>query len=469
MSEEKALTLPERASVALGAPKYEQEIRELVAKTVTITEVKNKDGRDQCHGAMMTLKNTRVAIEKAAKGAREDATAFSKAVIAEEKRLVALTEPEEARLQGLRDAWDAEIEREKAAKAAAEKQRVDGIRKRIDEMKAIPAAMIGKPSEHIACCIEGLDAASIELSDFAEFSGEAEMAKIAALEKLREMHAAQRAHEAEQARLAEERAELERLRREAAERDRQIAEARALDERLAREAREREAARVKAEQDKAAAELREERERIEADQRAAKEKADAAFAAERKAAALTQAAMSEIQGIQQQVMIAVTGRSGVRKGGTIACIRETLAETEAWEIDPERFGVLAGAAEMAKTTAVAEIRRMLADAERLEQEAAEERARREAAEAAERAEAERIAEAQAAEEARLKAEKDAAEREQIRRVRMEFAKNGPGDVEIVETLAKHYDVEIGDVMQWIKKFDYAAADEYFAAANVAAN
>lgn len=72
-------------------------------------------------------------------------------------------------------------------------------------------------------------------------------------------------------------------------------------------------------------------------------------------------ALQEIQGIQQQVMIATLGRSGVRKGGTIECIRDTLAETEAWVID-DRFGALQGAAQAAKDKAVAEIRQLLASA-----------------------------------------------------------------------------------------------------------
>jgi hypothetical protein len=259
MTEKTELTLPERAAVALGTPKYEQEIRDLVAKTVTITEVKNKDGRDQCHGAMMTLKNTRVGIEKAAKAAREDATAFSKAVIAEEKRLVALAEPEEARLQGLRDAWDAEREIERQAKLAAEKARIEVIRKRIAEMQAIPAMLVGKSSETIAAAIESLEAVQITLDDFAEFSGEAEMAKIGALAKLGEMLSAQVAHEAEAKRLQVEREQLARERAETAERERIAALARAEEDRKAREALERQRAEL-AEQERKAAATRAEQE-----------------------------------------------------------------------------------------------------------------------------------------------------------------------------------------------------------------
>lgn len=73
--------------------------------------------------------------------------------------------------------------------------------------------------------------------------------------------------------------------------------------------------------------------------------------------------LQEISGIQQQVIIASLGRAGVRAGGTIECIRETLIETEAWVIDETRFGKLTLAAQSAKTAAVSEIRGLLAKAE----------------------------------------------------------------------------------------------------------
>lgn len=73
--------------------------------------------------------------------------------------------------------------------------------------------------------------------------------------------------------------------------------------------------------------------------------------------------MSEISGIQQQVYIASLGRSGLRKGGTIECIRETLAETEGWVIDEAHFGGLTMVAQGAKDKAIAEIQKLLADAE----------------------------------------------------------------------------------------------------------
>ncbi|WP_277967079.1 coiled-coil domain-containing protein [Pantoea trifolii] len=115
-------------------------------------------------------------------------------------------------------------------------------------------------------------------------------------------------------------------------------------------------------------------------------------------------ALSEISGIQHQVIIAQSGRSGVRKGGTIECIRETLAETDAWHID-ERFGALQETAEKVKKQAVEQIKQMLGSAELIQKQqddlAAAERSKQEAIDLEQR---------KAREEAdRLKREADAKE------------------------------------------------------------
>src|SRR5574337_2192417 len=115
MTTETALTVAERASVAIGAPAYEIALVDLVKESAGIVQIKDKIGYQQAHSARMRLKCIRVDIQKRAKEAREDAQAFSKAVIAEEKRLVALVCPEEDRLQGLQDVWDAAREAVKQA------------------------------------------------------------------------------------------------------------------------------------------------------------------------------------------------------------------------------------------------------------------------------------------------------------------------------------------------------------------
>lgn len=88
-----------------------------------------------------------------------------------------------------------------------------------------------------------------------------------------------------------------------------------------------------------------------------KKKRDDAAAAEKR-----RNAMSEIQAIQHQVVIAQFGRLGVRAGGTVECMQETLAETRAWIID-DRFGELIDSALQAKTDAISAIELMIRNAE----------------------------------------------------------------------------------------------------------
>lgn len=268
----KELTLVERAAVALGTAEHEKALVALVAQSATITLIKNNAGREQCHGALMTLKSARVSIEKAGKTAREDATQFSKAVIAEEKRLVAITQAEEIRLQEIRDAWDEAREAEKQAKLHAEAQRVAAIRELIEEIRRMPGACPGKTSAELLEHAEDLARQPITLELFEELSGEAEVVRETAVEQLHLMAKLAFDREQEKARIAEERAELERLRAEQEERDRVAAVARAeYDKRVAAERAEQEA------------KDRERRDAEEAARRVALDKADVIMRTEREA------------------------------------------------------------------------------------------------------------------------------------------------------------------------------------------
>ncbi|WP_321905182.1 coiled-coil domain-containing protein [Paraburkholderia tropica] len=346
-----------------------------------------------------TFRDIRVASEKARKERKAPILEIGKLLDSRQKEIEAEIEPYESRFDDVIKVEEARKEAEKQARAAAEKARVDGIRKRIAEIQAIPAMLVGKQSETIAAAVESLESVEVTLETYQEFAGEAEMVKIAAVAKLGEMLTAQLAAEAEAKRLQQEREELARLRAEADERERVAAAERAEQERIARVAREAEEARLKAEREAHEAELRRQREAEEAKLRAEREEAQRQLDAQR----------AEIAKQQAEI---------------------TAAKAEAERIERERQAAIE----------------------------AEARAKREAEEAAAQAEA-----------ARIEAERRAAEQEQIRREREQFTINGPGDVEIVKLLANHYGVTLGDAMQWMKKFDYATADEYFAAANVAAN
>lgn len=236
-SESKELTLPERAALALGSSKIEAELRELVTKSKDIKEIKNADGRDECHAAAMVLRTSRTSITKLGKAAREDAKAFATAVIAAEDQLVAITEPEEKRLIELRDAWDAKLKAEKDAAIAAERKRVEDIKTAINDMRNMPMAALGKSSIIIDALIIGLTE-HIDPTFFEEFIDEAKLVRLEALDQLGKAKDAAITAEEEAKRIEAERAELEELRKkqaeEQAERDRL--------ERLASEERERVAA-----------------------------------------------------------------------------------------------------------------------------------------------------------------------------------------------------------------------------------
>lgn len=275
-----ALTVTARASLALSSEQTRKDLQALVAKSVNIKEVKNAAGRDECHSAAMVLVKARTTIEKTGKAARDDATQFSKAVIAEEKALISITQPEEARLMALRDAWDAARAAEKAEAERKERARVEAIQLRIADIRecAVLASQC-RTSAAVDALIGKLQADPLQ--GFEEFSDEAEGVRVKALGRMREIrdekYEAEQAaarekaeREAEAARLAQERAELERQRAEQAERNRKAREEaaaaqKALDDaRQAQEAElQRQRAAIAAEQEAAAAQLRADRKRMD--------------------------------------------------------------------------------------------------------------------------------------------------------------------------------------------------------------
>lgn len=259
-----ALTVLDRAKQALRSTDHEPALVELAKQAADITAIKNADGRTQVHGAYMTLKTRRTDIRKAGKSARDDATQFSKAVIAEEDRLVALIEPTEQRLQKLRDGWDAEREAERVAKAQAAQRRKDEIRAKIDELRSVPVNLVDAAPERIANAIADMEAFEVIAAEFDDQIDAAHLARTDVLAKLRDMRATAVRRAAEAAQLAAERAEFERQRAEQAERDRVAAAARAEQERIDRERREAEEAQRREAQRKADEAMRAEREAHEA-------------------------------------------------------------------------------------------------------------------------------------------------------------------------------------------------------------
>lgn len=254
-------TVEARAAVALKSSETETHLRELASKNKAIVAIIDKPGREQAHGAAMELKRTRTAIQATSKAARDDATKFSKAVIAEENRLIAIIEPEETRLLALRDGWDTEQARIKAEREAAERVRIMDINERIAHIRGyVSLALECRTSERVAGLIAKLQELVIGEGDYQEFLPEALTVRDAAVTRMNEIHASRLADEAERARVKAEQeaaAEALRLEREA------FAAAQAEAKRVADEAE----AKVRA----AAEEMAAQRAKFEAEQEAARQ------------------------------------------------------------------------------------------------------------------------------------------------------------------------------------------------------
>lgn len=254
----KEVTVQDRAALALLATETEKQLRDLLSASKSIVTVTNKGGREECHAQYMLLKNARVAVEKRGKEVRDDATKFSKAVIAEEKRLIAITEAEEARLQKLRDEFDAEIERQKEELRKAEQARVDGIRERIEDIRNQQSVPPGATADDIKFTLDRIKALEID-DTFAEFQDMASAAKSHVIGVLMLAHNQALQSEKAAAEKAEaERIERERIAAEKAENERVAAELKRQQEEIAAQQ-----AALKAQQEEAERKQREERERLE--------------------------------------------------------------------------------------------------------------------------------------------------------------------------------------------------------------
>ena len=212
-----ALTLPQRAAVALGAVDYEAKIKEQVAASTDITAVIDPAGREQAHRIGMNLLKLRTGIKAVGEAARKDATDFSKAVIAKEKDLIALITPEENRVFELRDAYDTKVEAEKQAAIAKERERITAIQADIAAIHDTPLELVGKSAADIQVAAATVAAIVVDKARFAEFEKDAAKVVAEVSAKLASLHAAAVANEEEAARIAAERAELAQLREAAAE------------------------------------------------------------------------------------------------------------------------------------------------------------------------------------------------------------------------------------------------------------
>lgn len=131
----------------------------------------------------------------------------------EAKRITTEIEALEGPIDSQIKAEETRKENERKAKAEAERQRIERIQSRIDEIRQYPLNIVGTSSANI----EGILKTVVELEigeSFQELKQQAEGAKATTLIRLRAALANAQAMEVEQARLATERAENERIRAE---------------------------------------------------------------------------------------------------------------------------------------------------------------------------------------------------------------------------------------------------------------
>lgn len=294
-----------RAQQALATVTTEEQLRALAIKHADLTTVKNRTDFALAMSALSEFRNVRVAIEKAGKAAREDATQFQRAVIAEEKRLIGIIAPEESRIRTLREAYEAEQERIRQELARQEAERIAAIRERIAGFQSLVLLATGTPSTEVAETVARLEAIQID-DTFQELRREAEIALAATLDSARKLLAGTQAREQEaMATHARAEAEAEQRRKEAEELKRLRAEQARQSEELARQQAEIERQRQEVEAQLAAerAEIERQRQEIEARQHAeeaAKAQAEAHIKAEAEARALVEEKAAEVKVIESE-------------------------------------------------------------------------------------------------------------------------------------------------------------------------
>lgn len=261
-------------------------------------EVETHSGMELAKAARAMLRKPRYEIENIRKAAKAPLLAIGKKLDAEAARItaaiLALEEPIDQQIKH----EETRKEREKQAKIEAEQKRVADILARIEAIRLLPSRSLGKSSVEIKDLLD--QAAAIVINEsFGEYSNQASTALHTTVLALQGAHAERLNYENEQARILAERAELERLRAEQAERDRQAQAARDAEAvrqtealKAEREALERQAAAMRQAQETEAARLAAARAELEREQAEAKRKAEEAERA-RLAAEAAEAARKE--------------------------------------------------------------------------------------------------------------------------------------------------------------------------------
>lgn len=128
MAEAEKIVLDETA-----LEKFDPTVAELTAlvdqtKDLTAVDLEDKAQLEKVRTSRITLKKTRVQIEKFGKALRDDANKFASAVIKKEKELIGIISPEEDRLKAIEEeAEELAIKKERMEKLPARKDRLAAL------------------------------------------------------------------------------------------------------------------------------------------------------------------------------------------------------------------------------------------------------------------------------------------------------------------------------------------------------
>lgn len=176
-----------------------------------------KEARAEIRGLRTGLEKKRVEIKAPALERCRLVDAEAKRITAE---LLALEEPIDVQIK----AEEARAEAERLEKMEAERLRVEAIQQKIQAIRDVPGALVGKPAVIIAGKLARLRETVLDEDELGADYVTATDALTAAVARVSDLLAAQQGHEAEQKRIEQERAELERMRTENARLQREAEE-----------------------------------------------------------------------------------------------------------------------------------------------------------------------------------------------------------------------------------------------------
>jgi hypothetical protein len=216
-----------------------EKLSALVAESAGIVEVNLDDPSqlDTVKRARLKLRDARVSIEKAGKEYRQDALDYQRAVIAKEKDLIAIIEPEEQRLKDFEKAAELEKARRiRIAQMPERRQRLEANGFPVDEAKILEMDSVAFET-HFNELVAEKNRKDREAADAKAAAEKAELERREEVlkEGERKLEEERNAREREEKARADERARIEREAKE--KKDREEREAR---EKAARDARERE-------------------------------------------------------------------------------------------------------------------------------------------------------------------------------------------------------------------------------------